>query len=163
MVPWVKGIIFTDSNHGGDKVTSKSKTGVMVFVGANLLKSISKMQKTVADSTKNAEMVALRAACDEAKDLMYTLRSLGVRVQLPIQIFSDSKAAVDNVTIPGSPLRKKQESIIYHKCREGIALELWEIYFLDGDENSSDINTKVTARDVLNKHTGHVMCGQGLR
>ena len=108
-------------------------------------------------------MVALGAAVDEARDLIYTLRSLGVRVKLPIQILSDSRSAVDNVTIPGSPLRKKQESIIYHKCREGIALKLWEIYFADGDENPSDINTKVTARDVLNKHTGHVMCGQGLR
>ena len=135
----------------------------MTFVGSNLIKSVSKMQRTVADTTKNAEMVALGAACDEARDLIYTLRSLGVRVKLPIQIFSDSKAAVDNVTIPGSPLRKRQELIIFHKCREGIALELWEIYHMDGDENPSDINTKVTARDVLNKHTGHIMCGQGLR
>ena len=26
MGPWVKGTIFADSNHSGDKVTSKSKT-----------------------------------------------------------------------------------------------------------------------------------------
>ena len=54
---------------------------------------------------------------------------------MPIQIFSDSKSAVDNVTIPGSSLKKKHESIHYHKLREEIVIRDWEIYHMDGSRH----------------------------
>ena len=79
---------------------------------------------------------------------------------MPIQIFSDSKSTVDNVTIPGSPLKKKHESIHYHKLREGIVIRDWEIYHMDGTQHPSDINTKVVTRDTLGFHTSNILAGQ---
>ena len=118
------------------------------------------MQQTVADSTFSAEIIALGHAADETRNLLYTLRSLGIAVEMPIQIFSDSKSAVDNVTIPGSPLKKKHESIHYHKLREGIVCRDWEIFHVDGRHNPSDINTKVVTRETLGFHSGNVLAGQ---
>jgi hypothetical protein len=155
-------IIFVDADFATDHLTRKSKTGILEFIGSNLYKSISKLQSTIADSTYSAEIIAMGTAVDEAKNLLYTMRSLGVRVHLPISIMSDSKSAVDNVTIPGSPLKKKNEAICYHKIREGIALGLWRVMHIDGTQNPSDINTKVVTRATLVQHASSVMCGQSL-
>ena len=160
--PGVNVILWGDASHKDDFVTLKSKTGVYSFLGSNLYKSTSKMQRTVTDSTYSSEMNALGTTMDEAKDLVFTLRSLGVRVNMPVKIFTDSKSVFDNVTIPGSPLKKRQECIVYHKAREGIAIKFWEIFHCDGSENPADINSKVTIRDTLVKHAGHVMYGQAL-
>ena len=91
---------------------------------------------------------------------IYFTLSLGIAVEMPIQIFSDSKSAVDNVTIPGSPLKKKHESIHYHKLREGIVCRDWAIFHMDGRQNPSDINTKVVTRETLGFHSGNVLAGQ---
>ena len=132
----------------------------MIFIGSNLYKSVSKMQKTIADSTFSAEIIALGRAADETRNLLYTLRSLGIAVKKPIHIFLDSKSAVDNVTIPGSPLKEKHECIHYHKLREGIVVGDWVLYHVDGDDNTSDVNTKVVTRDKMGYHTGNVLAGQ---
>ena len=114
----VEVTVTVDADHATDQKMRRSKTGIMLFIGSNLYKSVSKMQKTVADSTFSAEIIALGHAADETRNLLYTLRSLGIAVKMPIHIFLDSKSAVDNVTIPGSPLKKKHECIHYHKLRE---------------------------------------------
>jgi len=158
----VNPIGFTDSDQATDEVSGRSKTGVYTFVGSNLYKSTSKMQKSVSDSTYSAELKALGAAVDDAKNLVFTMWSLGVNVNLPVKIFTDSKSVCDNVSIPGSPLKKKHEAIIYHKCREGIATGFFEYYHVDGSENPADINTKVTTKYVLFKHSGNIMSGQKL-
>ena len=152
--------VSVDADHATDQKTRRSKTGIFIFIGCNLYKSVSKMQKTVADSTFSAEIIALGHAADETRNLLYTLRSLGIAVEMPIQIFSDSKSAVDNVTIPGSPLKKKHECIHYHKLREGIVCQDWEIFHVDGRHNPSDINTKVVTRETLGFHSGNVLAGQ---
>ena len=152
--------VAVDADHATDQKTRRSKTGILIFIGSNLYKSVSKMQKTVADSTFSAEIIALGHAADETRNLLYTLRSLGVPVKMPIHIFSDSKSAVDNVTIPGSPLKKKHECIHYHKLREGIVVGDWEIFHMDGKENPSDINTKVVTKDTLGYHSGNILAGQ---
>ena len=156
----VEVTVMVDADHATDQQTRRSKTGILIFIGSNLYKSVSKMQKTVADSTFSAEIIALGQAADETRNLLYTLRSLGIAVQMPIQIFSDSRSAVDNVTIPGSPLKKKHESIHYHKLREGIAAGDWVIYHLDGTENTSDINTKTVTGATRGYHSGNVLSGQ---
>ena len=152
--------VAVDADHAPDQKTRRSKTGILIFIGSNLYKSVSKMQKTVADSTFSAEIIALGHAADETRNLLYTLRSLGIAVKMPIHIFLDSKSAVDNVTIPGSPLKKKHECIHYLKLRKGIVVGDWVLYHVDGDENTSDVNTKVVTRDKMGYHTGNALAGQ---
>ena len=158
----VNVVIFTDASYKCDLVSLKSKTGVLTFLGSNLNKSTSKMQRTVADSTYSAEMAALGRALDEGQDLVYTLRFLGVKVNMPIKIFTNSKSVFDNISNPGSPLKKRRECVVYHRTREGIAIGFLELHHCDGSKNPSDINTKVTIRDTLVKHSGNVMYGQAL-
>ena len=43
--------IFVDASHADDKLDRKSVTGILVYVGDMLIKSISKRQKSVATST----------------------------------------------------------------------------------------------------------------
>lgn len=43
--------IFTDTSHADDIIDRKSVTGVLIYVGDMMVKSISKRQKSVATST----------------------------------------------------------------------------------------------------------------
>ena len=51
--------VAVDADHATDQKTRRSKTGILIFIESNLYKSVSKMQKTVADSTCSAEIIAL--------------------------------------------------------------------------------------------------------
>ena len=57
--------VAVDADHATDQKTRRSKTGIVIFIGSNLYKSVSKMQKTVADSTFSAEIIALGHAADK--------------------------------------------------------------------------------------------------
>ena len=65
--------VAVDADHATDQKTRRSKTGILIFIGSNLYKSVSKMQKTVADSTFSAEIIALGHAADETRNLLYRL------------------------------------------------------------------------------------------
>ena len=43
--------IFVDASHADDKIDRKSVTGMMVYIGDMLIKSVSRRQKSVATST----------------------------------------------------------------------------------------------------------------
>ena len=55
---------FVNADHGGDKVTQQSKTGITLFGNSAPLIWYSKRQNTVESSTFGAEFVALRIAME---------------------------------------------------------------------------------------------------
>ena len=44
---------------------------------------------------------------------------MGIPVEGPTYIYGDNQSVLANTTIPGSPLRKKSQSIAYHLVQEG--------------------------------------------
>ena len=84
----------------------------------------SKRQNTVETSTFGSEIVALRISVELVEGLRYKLRMMGVPIDGACKTFCDNDSVVKNTTRPESPLRKKANSISYHKIRESIAA-LW--------------------------------------
>lgn len=72
-------------------------------------------------------------------------------------MFCDNDSVVKNISRPESPLRKKSNSICYHKARESIAGGWVRLTKELGDTNVSDILTKLMAGPRLRKLTGMCM------
>ena len=134
--------IFCDSDHGHDKVTGRSITGIISFVGSTPVDWQSKRQSSVQTSTFGAEFVALKKAVEEAVSIRYHLRSMGVRVSKSTPIFVDNNGVVLNASNPGSTLNKKCVALAYHFVREHQANDVVDVRKIDSADNYADPFTK---------------------
>jgi hypothetical protein len=94
------------------------------------VKWILKRQKTVESSTYRSEMVATRVATDLAVEFCYALHMLGVEVDGPAMMFGDNKLVAIKTTIPSSQLKKKHNSIVYHRVGEAIAAKIINFFHI---------------------------------
>jgi len=96
--------IFVDADHGHDKVTGRSITGLLGFVGSALVIWSSKRQSSVQTSTFGAEFTALKKAVEEATAICYDLRSMGVKVEKPTPIYVDYRQTLSIWLLPVNPM-----------------------------------------------------------
>ena len=94
-------------------------------------------------STYGSEIVALRIAIEMIEGLRYKLRMMGVPIEGACKVFCDNSSVVMNTTRPESPLRKKANSICYHKAREAIAGGWIQIGKEPTESNIADLLTKL--------------------
>ena len=145
----VKMTCFVDADHAGCKETRRSHTGVIIFVNRAPILWFSKRQATVETSTFGSEIVALRIAIEMVEGLRYKLRMMGVPIDGPCDVLCDNEGVVKNTTRPESPLKKKHNSIAYHKARESIAAGIIRVAKEDGATNIADILTKLLRGQAL--------------
>jgi hypothetical protein len=134
--------VFVDADHGHDKVTGRSVTGVFAFVGSTPVMSRSKRQASVQTSTFGAEFTALKTAVEDAVMLRYYLRSMGVKVTAPTRVLVDNMGVVLNSSNPGSTLNKKHIALAYHFVREHQAAKVISVVKIGTEDNYADPFTK---------------------
>ena len=66
-------IIFVDSDHAHDKITRRSITSLVIFIGRTLVFYMSKRQGAIESPTYGAEFVAMKTAVDEVIAVRYML------------------------------------------------------------------------------------------
>ena len=80
---------------------------------------------------------------------------LGIPIDGPENVFCDNKSVVTNATVPTSTLKKKHNSIAYHRVREAVAAEILQIAKVQSAENLADLLTKplpgVTLKQLIQK------------
>jgi hypothetical protein len=146
----VKMTCFVDADHAGCKETRRSHTaGVMIFINRAPILWFSKRQTTVETSTFGSEIVALRIAIEMVEGLRYKLRMMGVPIDGACDVFCDNESVVKNTTRAESPIKKKHNSIAYHKARECIAAGTIRIAKEDGVTNVADLLTKLLKARTL--------------
>ena len=133
---------YVDSDHAGDQVTRRSRTGFIVLLNNAPVYWFSKRQTGIETSTFGSEYMAMKQCCEYLRGLRYKLRTMGIPVDLPCLILGDNKSVLANSTIPDSVLKKKSNSIAYHFVREGSARDEWRIAYISTDENIADMLTK---------------------
>ena len=148
--------IFVDSDHGHDRVTGRSITGMIAFVGRTPIFWLSKRQGAVQAATFGAEFTALKRAVEEAVTLRYYLRSMGVRVTKPTIIYGDNLSAIVNATTPGSQLKKKHLALSYHYCREHFSAGIVNIRRIDGQYSYADPFTKALGGTEFHGHYNEI-------
>ena len=133
---------YVDSDHAGDSITRRSRTGFLVYCNCALIFWQSKKQGGVETSSFGSEFTAMKQCTEYIRGLKYKLRMMGICVDQPAFIYGDNKSVLANVTIPHSTLKKKSNSIAYHFVREGCARDEWRIAYINTHENPADLLTK---------------------
>ena len=138
--------VYFDSNHAHDKVTRRSVSGVIAYIGNCPVAWMSKHQGAIATSTYSAELCAARQGAEEAINLRYMLRSLGVPLQGRTLLIGDNLSCLISTSKPGTPCKNKSSSIAYHYVRECNAAGIIDIKKIHTDFNLSDVFTKALGK-----------------
>ena len=148
---------FVDSDHAGDKVTRRSQTGILLYLNSAPIIWYSKRQNTVESSTFGSEFVSLRVASELIISLRYKLRMFGIPIIGPTTVFCDNEAVYKNTTFAESTLKKKHNSICFHRVRECVAAAILAVHKVDSKFNLSDILTKSLPGPLRKEMRGRIM------
>ena len=85
----------------------------------------------------------MRIARDLISALRIKLKSFGVPILGPANVYADNNAVVKNTSIPELTLKKKHNSINYHIVREAVAAKMMRIAKEDSETNIADAFTKL--------------------
>lgn len=144
----VQMIAFADSDHAGDLLTRRSRTGVLIFLNRSPILWYSKKQSSIETSTFGAEFMALKTATDLIKGLRYKLRMMGIPIDGPSLVKVDNMSVFNNTTKPESVLKKKSNSIAYHYVRESVAAGVIRVGWEPSESNLADMLTKIQSGPV---------------
>ena len=133
---------FVDSDHAGDLLTRRSRTGFLVYLNSAPIYWYSKKQNSIETSSFGSEFTALKQCTEYLRGLRFKLRMMGIPVQGPSYVFGDNKSVLTNASIPDSVLRKKSNSIAYNFVREGTAMNEWTMAYVNTHDNPADMLTK---------------------
>eukprot|EP00804_Cyclotella_cryptica_P003833 CCRYP_018938-RA/>CCRYP_018938-RA protein AED:0.33 eAED:0.33 QI:0/0/0/1/0/0/2/0/299 len=123
--PLGKGVtlrMFVDSDHAGDKVSQRSRTGFVIFLNYGMIDWLSKKQSTVETSVFGAEFFAMKHGIENLLGIRYKLRMMGVPVKGASYLYGDNMSVVTNTSKPESTLKKKSNLICYHAVHEAVAM-----------------------------------------
>jgi hypothetical protein len=153
----VQIIAFSDSDHAGDTVTRRSRTGVLIYLNRSPIIWYSKKQTSIETSTFGSEFMALKTCTDLVIGLRYKLRMMGIPVEGAAHVKVDNMSVVHNGSRPESVLKKKSNSIAYHFVRENVAAKVIKIGYEPTDTNLADMLTKVQSGPVRSRLAQQVL------
>jgi hypothetical protein len=85
----------------------------------------------------------MRIARDLISALRIKLKSFGIPILGPANVYGDNGAVIKNTSIPESTLNKKHNSINYHIIRESVAARMMRVAKEDSETNIADAFTKL--------------------
>ena len=148
---------FVDSDHAGDQVTRRSRTGVLIFLGMAPVVFYSKKQGSIETSSFGSELSAMKTAVELLEGLRYKLRMMGVPLEGPAYVKADNMSVVHNCSNPASQLKKKSNSIAYHYVRERCAADVCSISYVPTTDNLADMFTKSQPGEVRRRLADRVL------
>ncbi len=140
--PKVHITVYVDASHASDQTTRRSVTGYLIFLGHAPVTWYSKRQNTVETSTYGSELVALRIATEALLAIRYKLRMMGIDFHHTATILCDNMSVVINMQLPSSSLKKKHNSVAYHRSREVVSIGVARLGHVSSKTSMSDILTK---------------------
>ena len=130
-----------DSDHAGDTVTRRSRTGFLVYLNLAPVNRLSKKQTSIETSSFGSEFTTLKQRTEYIRGLRYKLRMMGIAIDGLAYIYADNKSVLANATTPQSMLKKKSKAIAYHFVREGCACDEWRTAYTNTHNNPADLLT----------------------
>jgi hypothetical protein len=145
--------LFVDSDHAGDHMARRLRTGFFIFLNMAPILWLSRKQATIETSVFGAEFVAMKQGMETMRGLRYKLRMMGVPLSGPSYLYGDNMSVIHNTQRPESTLKKKSNSICYHAVQESVAMGESLTGHVSTHDNPADITTKILSggmkRDFL--------------
>ena len=145
-----------DASFGICKKDMKSYTGYLISYGQGTIAWRSVKQRVVANSTAEAEYIALSAVTREIIFLRQLLEELGFRVRHATEIFEDNAACITLSESPGLSQASKSIRIAYHNVRDCVKTKEIRLIKIEGTNNRADLLTKAVSGATCNKYNGQI-------
>jgi hypothetical protein len=146
---------YTDADWAGSITDRRSTAGYFTYVGGNLVTWRSKKQKSVALSSAESELRGVVKGICELIWLQKMMTELGFPQTKAMDLFCDSKAAIDISHNPVQHDRTKHVGVDRHFIRENIESKIIRLLHVRSERQLADILTKATSskifHDILNK------------
>ena len=153
----VQTTAFVDSDHAGDLVNRRSRTGVIIFLGMAPIAWHSKKQGSIETSSFGSELSAMKTAVEMIEGLRYKLRMMGIPLDGKTFVKADNMSVIHNCSNPASQLKKKSNSIAYHYIRERCAAGVCGITYIPTQDNLADMFTKSQPGEVRKRLAERVL------
>jgi hypothetical protein len=149
-----KGIIegWTDGDFAQDLATRRSTSGGAVLFCGGAVVGYSKRQKTVADSTKASEQIALHVCLKEILWVRNIVGWLLKKEQTGILLNCDNAAVVTYMRTGGGRNRSKYLDIKYLFGREYVKNGTVDINWVSTAKQYADLMTKILTGPVTRSH-----------
>jgi transposase InsO family protein len=134
---------FVDADWGGDSDTRRSTTGFVFKMLGGAISWWSKLQRVIAMSSCEAELIALCAATKEALWFRKMLRSLGYDMSQPTVLCEDNQGAIAIATNNrGMSGRTKHVEMRNFFVREHVTSRAIQVLYTPSESNLADLMTK---------------------
>ena len=147
---------FVDSDWAGCRDTARSTTGYIFTLAGAPISWKSERQKTVSNSSAEAEFIAASQACKEATWLLNfsnEVRSrMGMDPQESITLHIDNQSAIKMAHNPAFEGRTRHIKVRHAYIKECVEDKTIVTMSIPGIENCADILTKPAPRPHLEKH-----------
>jgi hypothetical protein len=140
---------YTDSSMGDQTDDRHSTSGYIYILANGAISWSSRKQKTVAQSTTEAEYMAMTDAANQAAWYRNFLSELGYTVEDPIPIHADNKGAIDLALNPVTGRRSKHIDVKHHVSRKYVENEYITLIRTPTTEMVADGFTKSLSRTLL--------------
>ena len=132
---------YSDSDHGADPEKRRSVTGNVVMLANAAVLWTLHAQKTIANSSTEAEYMAVSDCSKQVMWLKHMFKELGMPLS-KIPIYSDNNGAIFISNNPVQERRMKHIDIKHHYIRQCIEDGDVEVLRVDTNDNIADIFTK---------------------
>ena len=141
-------VVYSDSDWAGDKENRHSVSGYIMYLLDVPILWKSKLQRTVALSSTEAEYYALSEAAKEIKFLVQVMESMGIQLQFPIIVNVDNVGTIFMAENNTATSRTRHVDARYHFVREFIEEGYIKIIFVQKENKSDGFTEKCNTRSV---------------
>ena len=142
---------FCDADYAADVDTRKSTSGFLVNLGGSPVSWSSRLQKSVATSTTEAEYIAI---ADCVKDIIWykqLMKELKIPIKSTTKIMSDNQGAIKLTKNSVFHKRTKHIDVRYHFIRDHQEKGEIQLHFIPTDKQPADMLTKCLYSPSLRK------------
>ena len=97
----------------------------------------------VETSTFGSEFIAMCIMVERIESLWYKLQMFGIPIDRPTNVYCDNEVVTKNAIYPELKLKKKHNSIAYHRVHEAVVAGTIRVTKEDGKTNLADVLTKL--------------------
>ena len=92
--------MWVNSDHAGEKMTRRLRTGCFIFLNTALIDWLSKKQATIEGSVFGSEFVDMKTGVEALRGIRYTLRMMGVPLTRPAYVYGENMSVIYNTSRP---------------------------------------------------------------
>jgi len=134
--------VYCDSDFAGDVSDYKSTSGVLVRIGTTPVCWYSSKQSITAQSSTDAEIIAMNFAAKEVVWIRGLLSELGMDMSIPTRLLCDNQSAIKLAHNPVFHKRTKHIMLKFAFLVEQLNLDTIILEFVKSADNLADMMTK---------------------